>query len=120
MTINHAHSKPLFNKLKILTINDIHKLEVAKYMHKVSKNCSEITNISKFIPLSTFHNLSTRFSSGTNYFINRYNTKQGSKSIQILGPKIRSEVPSDIKLYSLKTFIIKYKKYLLQQYMKSG
>jgi len=43
----HAHAKPLFKKLDMLTVHDIHKLEVAKFMHKVSNHC-EITNSSLF------------------------------------------------------------------------
>ena len=48
----HADTKSLFNELKILTINDIHKLEVVKYMHKVWNEC-ETTNFNSFTMLQT-------------------------------------------------------------------
>jgi len=35
----------------MLTIHDIHKLEVAKFMHRVSNQC-ETTNPSSFTPLN--------------------------------------------------------------------
>ena len=54
-----AHANPLFKKLKILTIFDIHKLEIAKYMFKTIQHHAGTTP-SSFTPLTSLHNYSTR------------------------------------------------------------
>lgn len=110
-----AHANPIFKKLNILTIYDIHKLEVAKYMYKVSKQ-SAIGRNAPFNLLSSLHSHSTRSSTNLNYFIPRAKTETGKKSKQILGARIWSEVPSVIKGYSFSNFVKKYKQHLLSEY----
>ena len=70
-----AHANPLFKKLKLLTLNVIHKLEVAKYMFKTIQLHSGTTP-SLFTPLSSLHNYYTR-NSTANFFIKRNNTELG-------------------------------------------
>jgi len=98
-----AHAKPLFKTLNMLTVHVIHKLEIAKFKHRVSSQC-ETTNLSSFTPLNSIHNYSTRISTASNYFVNRTNTKLGRKVNVFLDTK------------SLKTFTKKYKQYLLSLY----
>ena len=75
--------KALFKKLKLSKINDIHKLEVAKYMFKTIKLHSGTTP-SLFIPLSSLHNYYTS-NSTTNFFIKRSNTELGKNLNTFLG-----------------------------------
>ena len=90
-----AHANPLFSKLKLLSINDIHKLEVAKYMFKTIQLHSGTTP-SLVTPLSSLHNYYTK-NSTTNFFIKRSNSELDKKSKQILGARVWLEVPDHIK-----------------------
>ena len=81
-----AHANPLFSKLKLLSINDIHKLEVAKYMFKTIQLHSGTTP-SLVTPLLSLHNYYTK-NSTTNFFIKRSNTELDKKSKQILGARV--------------------------------
>ena len=90
-----AHANPLFKKLKISTIFDIHKLEIAKYMYKTIHHHAGTTP-SSFTPLTSLHNYSTR-NSKTNFFIKRSNTELGKQCKQVIGARVWSEVPLNIK-----------------------
>ena len=81
-----AHANPLFKKLKLLTINDIHKLKVAKYMFKTIQLHSG-TTLSLFTPLLSLRNYHSR-NFTTNFFIKRSNTELSKKSKQILGARV--------------------------------
>ena len=108
-----AHANPLFKKLKLLTINDIHKLEVAKYMFKTIQLRSGTTT-SLFTLLLSHRNCYTR-NSTTNFFIKRSNTELGKKSKQIPEARVWSEVPDHIKDLTFSLFVKKYKQYLISK-----
>ena len=76
-----AYANPLFKKLKILTIFDIYKLEIAKYMFKTIRHHAGTTS-SSFTPLTSLHNYSSR-NSKTNFFI-RSNTELGKKCKKVI------------------------------------
>ena len=109
-----AHANPLFKKLKLLTIKDVHKLEVAKYMFKMIQLHSGTTS-SLFTTLSSLHHYYTR-NSTTNFFTKRSNTDLGKKSKQILGARVWWEVPDHIKDLTFSSFVKKYKQYLISKY----
>ena len=112
----NAHSSPLFKNLNLLKINDIHKLEVCKHMHRVnSKDCGGV-NPSAYNSLDKIHNYGTRRRLNGNYFLKSTNSKFGRTNIEILGPKYWANVPSDLKIYSLQTFTKQYKRYLISHY----
>ena len=100
-----AHANPLFKKLKILTIFDIHKLEIAKYMFKTIQHHAGTTP-SSFTPLTSLHNYFTR-NSNTNFFIKRSNTELGKKCKQVIGARVWSEVPLNIKSLPFPMFVKK-------------
>ena len=111
-----AHVNPLYKKLKILTIFDIHKLEIAKYMFKTIQHHAG-TSPSSFTPLTSLHNYSPR-NSKTNFFIKRSNTELGKKCKQVIGARVWSEVPLNIKSLPFPMFVKKYKEYLAYKYEK--
>ena len=59
----NSHTNSLFKKLEILKINEIHKLEVCKHMHKVHSKSYPATNPDSYSLVSTIHNHKTRSSS---------------------------------------------------------
>ena len=105
-----VHANALFKKLKILTIFDIHKLEIAKYMFKTIQHHAGTTP-SSFTPLTSLHNYSTR-NSKTNFFIKKSNTELGKKCKQVIGAGVWSEVPLSIKSLSFPMFVKEFKEYL--------
>ena len=112
----NAHSSPLFKNLNLLKINDIHKLEVCKHMHRVnSKDCAGV-NPSAYNSLDKISNYGTRRRLNGNYFLKSTNSKFVRTNIEILGPKYWANVPSDLKIYSLQTFTKQYKRYLISHY----
>ena len=106
--------KPSIKKLKTLTIFDIHKLEIAKYMFKTIQHHPG-TIPSSFSPLASLHNYSTR-NSQTNFFIKRSNTELGKKCKQVIGARVLSEVPWNMKSLPFPMFVKKFKEYLAHKY----
>ena len=97
-----------------LTIFDIHKLEIAKYMFKTIQHHAGTTP-SSFTPLTSLHNYSTRHSK-TNFFIKRSNTELGKKCKQVIWARVWSEVPLSIKSLPFPMFVKKFKEYLAYKY----
>ena len=56
----NKHTRPLFNELKLLKLNDLNKLNLGKFMHKIMHNISPIP-LNKTYKLNTeLHNYLTR------------------------------------------------------------
>ena len=108
-----AHTNPLFNKLEILKLPDIYKLQIGITMHN-QKNFEKITQPLKNLKFLHEHN--TRIRSKTNYFIPSIQTNLGRSTIRFAGPQIWQTVPSKFKNYSKTQFKSAYKKYLLTFY----
>ena len=54
---------------------------------------------------SNVHSYSTRYASGDNYSLTRFKNTISQRSIRYVGPKLWSELPSDLKNYAQKIFI---------------
>ena len=106
------HTLPLFERLQLLKISEIYKLEIAKYMHKIHTNSSPRTESDSFQRVSEYHNHNTRQSAKKNYFILRARTQLGKKVMKIKGPNMWHEVPDDLKNLSIFSFKKQYKRYL--------
>ena len=109
-----SHTNPLFYENEILKVKDIHKLQMAKLMHKYYKNNTNIPIQSTI--LTDKHNYNTRLSLSNNYFIPRPRTNIALSSLQYLGPKIWQSIPPELKNQSFYSFKQKYKKHLIQSY----
>ena len=75
------------------------------------------TASSSFTPLTSLHNYSTR-NSKTNFFIKRSDTELGKKCKQVIGGRVWSEVPFNMKSLPFLMFVKKYKEYLAYKYEK--
>ena len=108
----NEHTDPLFNQLNLLKLKQLHKLNVAKFMYKVSKN-----DLPK--PINIQYKLNTNVHAHDtrqlqNPHIRHRRTMQASKQITHTGPKMWQQVPSNLKnISNLKLFSKHYKKYLI-------
>ena len=90
----NTHTQPLFQKLSLLNINNIYKLEINNYQQ-----------------ISQAHNYETRQSVQNNYFINGSHTELGKCQMKIEGPTIWLQVPH--KLKNLSPILFKKRQNLL-------
>ena len=107
---------PIYRRLKVLKINDLYKLETAKFMHQFSDKLLP-ASFEKYFTRTTFvHCHSTRTSERNDYFLPHFSTSRLQHSIRFSGVKIWNSNPSKFKNLSLKKFISEYKLHLINQY----
>ena len=100
----------------LLQVDELFKLELSKFMHKFvnGKLPSKFDNY--FHEITATHNYQTRFSKD-NFFHTRKNSSEGLNGLNYCGPKLWSEIPNNIKSKkSLNSFVLSYKKILLETY----
>ncbi len=104
-----AHSKPLFNKLKLLSLDDSYKIECAKFMFDINNNDLEKHFCDMFQLTSTRHPMRTRQATSGSFSqpIMRTNAKQNS--VINNGVKIWNSIPKDIRFCKSK---FAFKKFL--------
>ena len=107
---------PVYRRLQVLKINDLYKLETAKFMHQFL-NKSLPALFEKYFTCTTFvHRYSTRISESNDYFLPHFFTSRLQRSIRFSGVKIWNSIPCKFKNISLKKFISEYKLHLIKQY----
>ena len=89
---------PLYDKLNLLRLDDIYKLEVLKFMFgfkkKIPPNCFK----DYFTIPSEIHKYPTRFACGDNWAVNFHCTKfTTQRSIKFTGCKLWNDLPSEFK-----------------------
>ena len=92
--------KPLYEQLQVLNIDEIYKLEVAKFMAKVNLNklpvfCSNQSTI--FRTLSSIHTYSTQSVSSKSFYVQRTSLVKTNQSLKISGVKIWNSLPGHIR-----------------------
>ena len=119
-------SDPLFLKLEILKVQDIFKLNIAKFIYKcLNKNIP--INFHKWFTLTTqIHNYNTRSKfigndtliNTKNIFIQTARTSHyGLKKIKVQGAKIWNKLPPNIRINtSFGLFNKELKRHLLENY----
>ena len=64
------HTEPIFQKIKLLTLNDLYFLETAKFMHRIHYKQNSITSnfckILQFLQAASIHHHYTRYSDKDN------------------------------------------------------
>ena len=92
--------KPLYEQLQVLNIDEIYKLEVAKFMAKVNLNklpvicCNKLTI---FRTLSSILTYSTRSVSSKSFYEQRTLLVKTNQSLKISGVKIWNGLPRHIR-----------------------
>ena len=102
------NSKPLFTKLSLLNFENLHKLEVAKFMYDVINNnlASTISNL--FEKTKARHSYKTRQATQNQFALPVIYTECRKKSIFFNGIKIWNEIPLEIRSMKSKTLFKKY------------
>ena len=89
----------LMHKNKILHINELFKLELAKFMFRYVNRLLPTNFNNFFVPITSIHNYHTRASTN-NFFIPRKNKHKGLSALGFLGARLWSEIPNSIKIKS--------------------
>ena len=109
-----AHTTPLFKKLSLLKIDDIHSLQIALFMHSVHFNSIPNTFQNLFKKNSEVHNYATRHAN--DYTINFSRTNIHKSFIVSSGPRLWNSLPFELKSKkSIFCFKKHLKKYLISQ-----
>ena len=95
----------LYQKYKILKIDDMIKLELRKFMYLYRVNDLPAVFETYFLSIDHAHHYNTRNKSNRNYFVNSVRTNSGKNSIKFFGARLWNQMESQVKLYSLYRFI---------------
>ena len=107
-------AKPLFKQLKILNIESMSKLELAKIMHGCNNGQIPVRIEQIFTKSSKVHQYNTRQTINDGFFIPRIYSQSGKKSLQYRGSKLWNSIPSKIKKLPLSSFKKEYSLILLK------
>jgi len=101
-----------FLHLNLFCLRKLYSFSEGKVMHsyhnKLLPNHFDIY----FIPLRSIHYHSTRLATSRNLFLPRVDSYSGKRFLNIIGPKVWSSIPDDIKFSTTFTFKWKLKKHL--------
>ena len=104
------HATAYYKLLNILKIEDLYTLEVAKVMHKFSRNKLLNKFFSFFTLINAIHTRTTRLaSSNLNLYIPLYQTEKMQRFFKFEGVSIWNSVPQDMKILSFDSFKIQFK-----------
>ena len=112
-------STPIYRRLQVLKINNLYKLETAKFMHQFSDKSLPASFEKYFIRITFVHCHSTRTSEQSernDYFLPHFSTCRLQRSIRFSGVKIWNSIPCKFKNLSFKKFISEYKLQSINQY----
>jgi len=96
-----------FQHLNILCLPKLYSFSVGKFMHSYHNKLLPNNFDEYFIPLSSIYYHSTRLATSKNLLLPRVNSSSGKYSFKLIGPKVWSSIPDDIKLST--TFAFKWK-----------
>ena len=113
-----THALPIFRRLELLQLQDIHELQVALFVYDCINGFAPTYFKTFFTLLKIKHQTGTRQAMKGNIFLERRNTDQyGIRSIQLSGVKIRNSVPVRIRSSdSRASFRAEMKKYYISLY----
>ena len=106
----------LYVNFHVLKLSDLIKLEYVKFMYRFENNLLPVSFKKYFTNLDCIHAYDTRSKQKSKYFLPRYQTNYGKKSLQYFGIKLWSEIPQEIKCLSYISFKKIYKNYLFDLY----
>ena len=117
-----AHTEPLFKSLRLLKINDIYKLQIAKCVHSYVTNVLPLSLMDIFTYLHCGER-NTRQSKARKLRLPKTRTIVATRSIANMGPKIWNSIKSELylnkdnkQIVTIKCFAKRYKNYLVEAY----
>ena len=102
--------------MKILNIDDIQKLELAKFMHRAANNKLPPTFTSFFTKIENMHNYPLRSIKTKIYYPPQYKTAKCRNSYKLAGIKLWESIDANMKKLEIKTFSKKLKTLLINKY----
>lgn len=110
----NATSRPIYKSLNILPIDNLYKMELAKFMYCHSKHLLPKPLLQLFTANREIHCHNTR--AINNPHIPRLNTKQATKSFIYTAPQLWFTIPENVKdAKTVKSFVGKYKTELISR-----
>ena len=106
-------SKPLFEQLQFLKIQQIYQYKIGILMHKNKSNIIQMS--SDFLFITDIHSYNTRSSSNNDYFIPKARINLKQTSFIYRGPDIWNKIPPDIRTTPFFFFKKLFKSHLLSQ-----
>jgi len=110
------HITPLYKSLNFLKLHDIHKLELAKPMHKFHHEMLPTSFKDLFPKTADVLRHNTRYATNQNYFIQQVSTNAGKKTISHRGATLWASAEQQFKDQSHNAFSDQYRAFLLLQY----
>ena len=109
----NSHTHNFFHELGLLKYDSIIDLEILKLMFKVANNNVPLPIMNLFNTHSNIHGYDTRNKNDPRYF-GHQNFSYIQKSFICLGPKLWSQLQTNMKTYKTKnSFVLNYKKSIL-------
>ena len=103
----------LYVNFHVLKLSDLIKLEYVTFMYRFENNLLPVSFKKYFTNLDCLLAYDTCSKQKSKYFLPRYQTNYGKKSLQYFGIKLWSEIPQEIKCLSY----ISFKNYIKTIYL---
>ena len=112
--VNTPENKSIFKQANRLSIYDINKFQIAKFIYQVLNKLSPSSFYPMFSLVSSIHSYNTRAEETQKLVLKHAKTNIRKFAISIHGPQVWNELPEHIKtLSTIDLFHIKLKKYLI-------
>ena len=104
---------PIYEKLKILQLHDLHIHETATFMYKFHNNTLPVSFSQYFNRIAAIHSVHTKSNTAVlTYYIPQSKTTRLQRSLKYTGVKIWNKIPTWIKTKSYSQFLKHLKLYL--------
>ena len=113
---DHVKNNALYQKYKILKIDDVYKLELGKFMYLYHVNDLPEIFETYFLSIDQAHHYNTKSKSNGNYFVHSVRINADKNSIKFLGARLWNQIEFQLKLYSYYRFKKEFTKLLLGCY----
>ena len=109
-----CHVTPLYSRLNLLKLKDIHQLEIAKPMHNFHSNRMPNTFDRLFTVVNSVH--THEASTSGRYFCHPVCSQYGKRSIKFKGPRIWQQIDSSLKELPAIIFKNRYINSIIESY----
>ena len=112
---DREHVNPYYNRLGILKFENVNRLKVSLFTHKLKNHKSDTPSVLLNIltPASETHSYNTRYAANQNFFKPSVRTNYGVSTFQFSTIRIWESVPPELKRFPYMLFKKRYKRFLL-------
>ena len=116
----HYNTNSLYSKLGVLKLNDMIKMEMAKFMFKFNNQMLPSSFNNYFIELDKIHNYNTRQKSRNEFYQTYVRTEMGSKMLHHVCLNVWKSIPQEIRHCSFLSFKKYFKCTTLKSYISES